>query len=85
MKRKTPYYITYMLNLKYGTNDLSTKQKQFMDMEDRLVFARGEGEGVGWIGSLELVDENSCFWSGWAMKSCCIAQGTIYLITCDGT
>lgn len=28
-----------------------------MDMEDRLVCAMGEGEEVGWIGSLGLVDE----------------------------
>ena len=26
----------------------------------RLVFAKGEGEGVGWIGSLRLVDANYC-------------------------
>ena len=30
-----------------GTNDLSTEQKQIMDMEDRLVFAREEGGGKG--------------------------------------
>ena len=30
-----------MWSLKYHTNDLSTKQKQIMDMEGRLVFARG--------------------------------------------
>ena len=42
-------------------------------------------EGMGWIGSLGLLDENSCIWSGWAMRSCCIAQGTIYLISRDGT
>ena len=40
---------------------------------------QGEGERVGWIGNLGLVDENSCIWSGWAMASCCIAQGTIYI------
>ena len=43
---QTPYGITYIWSLKYGMNDLSTKQKQIMDMEDRLVFARGE-EGKG--------------------------------------
>ena len=43
-----------------------------------------QGEGVGWIGSLELVDENSCIWSVWAMKSCHIAQEATYLITYDG-
>ena len=37
-----------MWSLKYGTNDPSTKQKQIMDMEDRLVFASGEWMGVDW-------------------------------------
>ena len=32
-----------MWSQKYGTNDLSIKQKQFMDMESRLVFAGGGG------------------------------------------
>ena len=45
----------------------------------------GEGERVGWIGSLGLVDENSCIWSGRAMRSCGVAQGIIYSITCNGT
>ena len=30
---------------------LSTENK-IMDMENRLVVAKGEGEGVGWIGNL---------------------------------
>ena len=46
---------------------------------------RGEGEGMGWIGSLGLEDENCCVWSGQSIRSCCIAQGTIYLIACYGT
>ena len=29
--------------------NLST-EKKIMDMENRLVVAKGEGEGVGWIG-----------------------------------
>ena len=74
-----------MWSLKYGTNDLPTKQKQIMDMEDRIVVAKGEVEGVGWIGSLGLADVNCCIWSRWEMGSCCIAQGTIHLVTCDGT
>ena len=44
-----------------------------------------EGEKVGWIGDLGLVDENSCIWSGQAIRSCFTAQRTIYLITCNGT
>ena len=36
-----------MWSLKYGTSDLSTKQKQIMDMEDKLVFAGGRGKSGG--------------------------------------
>ena len=36
--------------LKYVTNDLSTKQKQIMNMEDSLVFARGERWGWDGLG-----------------------------------
>ena len=31
--------------------NLST-EKKVMDLENRLVVAKGKGEGVGWIGSL---------------------------------
>ena len=38
--------------------NLSTEQK-LMDIENRLVVAKGEGEGVGWkLGFLRLVDAN---------------------------
>ena len=58
--------------------NLST-EKKIMDLENRLVVAKGErkGEGVGWIGSLELIDANYCFWNGLAMRSCCVALGTM--------
>ena len=35
-----------------------------MDLENRLLVAKGEEEGVGWTGSLELVDANYGIWSG---------------------
>ena len=37
-----------------------------MDMENRPVFAEGEGEGdgVGWLGNLGLIDANYCLWNG---------------------
>ena len=35
--------------------NLST-EKKIMDMENRLVAAKGEGERVGWTGSLRLVE-----------------------------
>ena len=55
---------------------LST-EKKIMDLENRLVVAKAEGEGVGWIGSLGLIDADYCLWNGLAMRSCCIALGTI--------
>ena len=54
--------------------NLST-EKKLMDLGNRLVVA--EGEGVGWTGNLGFIDTNYCLWNGSAMRSCCIALGTI--------
>ena len=35
-----------------------------MDLEHRLVVAKGVGEGVGWTGSLGLIDANDGLWDG---------------------
>ena len=43
--------------------NLST-EKKIIDLENRLVVAKGEGEGVGGIGNLGLIDVNYCLWSG---------------------
>ena len=56
--------------------NLST-EKKIMDLENRLVVAWGEGERVGWIGSLGLIDANNCLWNGLAMKSCYVALETM--------
>ena len=56
--------------------NLST-EKNIMDMEKRLVVAKGEEEGVGWIGSLGIIDADYCLWNGLAMRSCCVALGTM--------
>ena len=34
--------------------------KKFMDLENRLVVAKWEREGVGWTGNLGLIDANYC-------------------------
>jgi len=44
--------------------NLSTKQKQTADMGNRLVVAKGQGEGGGWMGSLGSVDANYDIESG---------------------
>ena len=56
--------------------NLST-EKKIMDLERRLVVARGEGERVGGIGSLGLMVANYCFWNGLTMRSCCVALRTM--------
>ena len=43
--------------------NLST-EKKIMDLENRLVVAKGEGEGVGWVGCWGLIDADYCPWSG---------------------
>ena len=42
---------------------LST-EKKIMDMENRLVVAKEEGEAKGWTGSLGLIDAHYCLWNG---------------------
>ena len=51
-------------------------EKKIMDLENRLVVAKGEWEGVGWMGSLRLIDANYCLCDGFAMRSCSAALGT---------
>ena len=41
---------------------LST-EKKFMDLENRLVIAKGEAEGVGWTGHLGLIDAKYSLWN----------------------
>ena len=43
--------------------NLST-EKKLMDVENRLGVAQGEVEGVGWTGSLGLINENYCILNG---------------------
>ena len=46
-ERQIPYDTTYMWNLKYGTNELIYETNRTMDIENRLVVAKGEGAGGG--------------------------------------
>ena len=39
--------------------------------------AKGDGEGVEWMGSLGLIGENYCLWNGLALRSCYLALGTM--------
>ena len=58
------YMISHIWNLTYGTSDPVYRKKQTHGLENTPVVPMGEGEGVGWTGSLGLVDANYCIWSG---------------------
>ena len=52
-------------------------EKKVIDLENRLVAACGEREGVGGIGSLGLRGANYCSWNGFTMRFCCITLRTM--------
>jgi len=64
------------LNLIYSIKNVST-EKKIIDLENRLVAAQGEREGVGEIGSLGLTNANYCSWNVFTMRSCCVALKTM--------
>ena len=41
---------------------IHSTEKKFMGLENSVVVAKGEGEEVGWTGSLGLIDANYCLW-----------------------
>ena len=63
-KKKDKYHMISLISAIYyrAQMELST-EKKIMDLQKRLLGAKG-GEGVGWIGSLGLMDANCCFWNG---------------------
>ena len=59
-KEKDKYHMmSHIWNLIYGAMNLST-EKKLMGLENKLVVAKGEGEGAGWTGNLGLIDANYC-------------------------
>ena len=58
-ERPIPYDITYLWNLKYGTNEPIYKtETDSQTWRTDLWLPRGSGEGVGWTESVGLVDAN---------------------------
>jgi len=52
-------------------------EKKIIDLENRLVAAWGEREGLEGIRNLGLMDANYCSWNGFTMRSCCVALRTM--------
>ena len=42
----------------------ASTEKKLMDLENGLVVAKGDREGVGWTGSLGVIETNYCIWTG---------------------
>ena len=41
-----------------------SSEKKIMDLENRLVVAKGEWEAMRWTGNLGVTDANCCLWNG---------------------
>ena len=65
-KEKAKYHMISLVSgiLYMAQMNLST-EKKLMELEKRLVVAKGEGDGeeLQWTGSLGLIDANYCIWS----------------------
>ena len=58
-ERQIPYDITYMWNLKHGTNEpIYKRETDLQTQRTDLWLPRGKGEGEKWTGTLGLVDAN---------------------------
>ena len=77
-KEKGKYHMRSLISGIYYTAQMNVStEKKIMDLDNRLVVAKGEGEGVGWMGCLRLIDPDYCLWNGLAVRSCCATLGTM--------
>ena len=64
-KEKDKYrMISLISGMSYMAQMNVSTEKKIMDMENRLVIAKREGEGVGSTGNLGLIDANYHLWNG---------------------
>ena len=62
-ERQIPYDITHIWNLIYGTNE-PLHRKETHGLGKKTCDFQGGGKGMGWTGSLRLIDANYCIWNG---------------------
>ena len=56
--------------------NISTENK-IMELENRLLAAKGERDGVRGVVNMRSLDANYCSWNAFTMRSCCVALGTM--------
>ena len=77
-KEKDKYHMKSLISgISYTAQVNLSTEKKIIDLENRLVIAKGEGEGVGWIRNLGLIDADYSLWNGLARRSCCVSLGTM--------
>ena len=81
IKRKTiAYDITYMQNLKYGTNEPIYKTETDSQTQKQTCGRQGKEDEEEWIGGLGLADINYCIRNRETTGFYCSAQRTIFNI-----
>ena len=63
-ERQTPYYITYLESNIWHKWTYLQERNKLIDLENRLVVAKGEEDGEIWTGSSGCVDANFFIWNG---------------------
>ena len=71
------HMIPHICNLIYSTNEPFPRKENHGLGEQTCGCQGGEREGMGWTGSLGLIDVLYCLWNGLAMRSCSVALRTI--------
>jgi len=56
--------ISRVSGIQYAAQTNLSTEKKLKDLENRLAVAKGKEEGVGWTGSLGLIDADYGIWSG---------------------
>ena len=63
-KEKDKYHMLSLISGISYTAQRNLSTEKCIDLENRLVVAKGEGDRVGWIGNLGFMDINYCLWNG---------------------
>ena len=64
-KEKDKHHMRSLISgIKYMAQMNLSTEKKILDLENRLMVAKGEEEGVGRTGNLGLIDANYCLWNG---------------------
>ena len=77
-RKRQILYITYLWNLKYGTDHPTLKKKVETDHgQGEQIWGSQGGKGREWMGFWVVLGANCYIWNGWTMGPYCTAQGNM--------